>query len=57
MGIRLTKEKFKEVNENRMSNEGGFYLSKTEANNIYGLTKKKKMTDELTLWFVSLMLE
>ena len=47
MGIKLTKEELKEANERRMSNEWGFCLSKIEANNIYGLTKKK--TGKLTL--------
>ena len=49
MGIKLTKEELKQVNERRMSSEWGFYLSKNEAMNIYGSTKKKKITDELTL--------
>ncbi len=60
MGIKLTKEELKQVNERRMSNECGFHLSKTEANNIQGSTKKKKVTDKLTLvhfFYVGVILE
>ena len=49
IGIKLTKEELKEVNERRMNSEWGFYLSKNEANYIYGSTKKKKITDKLML--------
>ena len=49
LGIKLSKDELKQVNERRMSNEWGFYLSKNEAKNVYGSTKKKEITDKLTL--------
>ena len=49
MGLQLNKEELEQVNARRLSAKWSDYLSVQEAQDIYGTTKKKPITDELTL--------
>ena len=49
VGLHLNEEELQKVNERRVSDEWCHYLSADEAMTVYGTTKKKKLTDKLTL--------
>ena len=49
VGLLLNEEQLNKVNERRVGQEWCHYLSADEAMTVYGTTKKKKITDPLTL--------
>ena len=49
VGLLLSQDELDKVNERRMGSEWGHYVSKDSAMTVYATTKKKKLTDNLTL--------